>query len=294
MMISDSPLSLVNPADKSIAFRIRYFEEETFKTLQRQQYSSIIWIREGSGSLKVDFSEFDVQEQTMVFLSPFQPYLLEALAGMKGVCIDFHPEFFCLLKHQKEIAFCGLLFNNIYDPPFITMSQTEAALFNVLIEQLTEEVQKKELAQYELLVSVLKIFMIQASRIKMQQRVSPETTFPDQEQPFILQNLKDAIDAHFREKHSASEYAEVLNISAKALAKITKTYFNKTLTDLISERIVLEAKRDLYTTAKPVKEIAYGLGFKDEYHFSRYFRNSTKVSPQIYRDSLKPSRSQVQ
>jgi AraC family transcriptional regulator, transcriptional activator of pobA len=291
-MITESTLSLVNSADKNLAFRIRHFEDDTMLRLaERQSFSSIILVNAGRGLLKVDFSEFDLKEHTMIFLSPFQPFSLEAPEGIKGVCIDFHPEFFCLLKHQKEIAFCGLIFNNIYDPPFITLTQSEVSLFDTLIIQMKEEVQKKELAQYELLVSILKIFMIHASRIKMQQRVSPEIAFTDQEHPFILQNLKDAIDAHFREKHSASEYAEVLNISPKSLAKITKTHLNKTLTDLISERIILEAKRDLYTTNKSVKEIAYDLGFKDEYHFSRYFRNNTSVSPQVYRKSLKPTRA---
>ena len=292
MMIFQPTLSLVNAEDKNLAFRIRHLEDDTtVKTVERQSFSSIILIREGHGSFKVDYSTFEVGEGMVLFLSPFQPFALTAPTGIKGVCIDFHPEFFCLLKHQKEIAFCGLIFNNIYDPPFITVSETEMSLFNILIAQLIEEVQKKELAQYELLVSILKIFMIHASRIKMQQRVSAEIPVSDQEHPFILQNLKDAIDAHFREKHSASEYAEVLNISPKSLAKITKTHLNKTLTDLIAERIVLEAKRDLYMTVKPVKEIAFDLGFKDEYHFSRYFRNNTSVSPQIYRNSLRTSRT---
>jgi AraC family transcriptional regulator, transcriptional activator of pobA len=291
-MISDSILSLVNAADNNLVLRIRHFEDDSpFNTIQRQSVSSIILLREGKCSLKVDFSEYEASEKMMLFFSPYQPFSLEAPEGIRGVCIDFHPEFFCLLKHQKEIAFCGLIFNNIYDPPFISISDTEAVLFDTLIAQLIDEVQKKELAQHELLVSILKIFMIHASRIRMQQRVSPEISVPDEDQPFILQNLKDAIDAHFREKHSASEYAEALNISPKALAKITKTYLNKTLTDLITERIVLEAKRDLYTTAKSVKEIAYDLGFKDEYHFSRYFRNSTSVSPQIYRNNLKASKA---
>lgn len=291
-MISDSVLTLVNAADNNLALRIRHFEDDSpFNTIQRQSVSSIVLLKEGKGSLKVDFSEFEVCKNMMLFFSPYQPFALNAPDGIRGVCIDFHPEFFCLLKHQKEIAFCGLIFNNIYDPPFISFSDTEAFLFDTLITQLIDEVQKKELAQHELLVSILKIFMIHASRIKMQQRVSPEISLPEEDQPFILQNLKDAIDAHFREKHSAGEYAEVLNISPKALAKITKTYLNKTLTDLITERIVLEAKRDLYTTAKSVKEIAYDLGFKDEYHFSRYFRNSTSVSPQIYRNNLKASKT---
>ena len=289
-MFTESTLSLVNATDKNLAFRIRHFEDDVaVKTEELQSFSSIVLIKEGSGSLKVDFSEYEILGKMMVFLSPFQRFGIKAPTGIKGVCIDFHPEFFCLLKHQKEITFCGLIFNNIYDPPYITLTDAEATLFNIFVMQLIEEVQKKELAQHELLVAILKIFMIHASRIKMQQRVSPEIAFPDQEHPFILQTLKDAIDTHFREKHSASDYAEVLNISPKALAKITKTHLKKTLTELISERIVLEAKRDLYTTIKSVKEIAYNLGFDDEYHFSRYFKNITNISPQIYRNSLRPS-----
>lgn len=293
-MIVDSTLSLINSADKNLAFRIRHFEDDAmFRSVQEQAFSSIIWIKEGSVKVKVDYSEFSITAGTILFLSPFQPFVLESQSEIKGVCIDFHPEFFCLLKHQKEIAFCGLIFNNIYDPPFITINDTEATVFDVLILQLIDEVQKTALAQHDILVSILKILMIHASRIKIQQSVAAEIPLSDQEHPFILQNLKDAIDAHFREKHSASEYAEVLKISPKSLSKITKTHLNKTLTNLISERIVLEAKRDLYMTGKSVKEIAYGLGFKDEYHFSRYFRNSTNVSPQIYRDSLRSSKSEI-
>jgi AraC family transcriptional activator of pobA len=77
----------------------------------------------------------------------------------------------------------------------------------------------------------------------------------------------------------------VLHLTPKALGRITKQHFNKTLTDLIAERIIIEAKRELYLTSKPVKTIAHELGFDDEFYFSRYFKNRTFVSPQIYRDT---------
>lgn len=60
---------------------------------------------------------------------------------------------------------------------------------------------------------------------------------------------------HFKTKHSASDCADLLNITPKALAKITKNNFNKTITNLISERI------------------------------SPFFKNNTDVLPQIYRDT---------
>jgi AraC-like DNA-binding protein len=108
----------------------------------------------------------------------------------------------------------------------------------------------------------------------------------DNKEPFILQKLKDAIEENFKTKHSPADYAEMLYITPKALAKITKNHFNKTLSSLINERIIIEAKRELYLTDKTVKEIAYELGYEDEYYFSRFFKVNADVSPQLYRDTV--------
>ncbi|MDI1307789.1 MAG: helix-turn-helix domain-containing protein, partial [bacterium] len=148
------------------------------------------------------------------------------------------------------------------------------------------EMQNPALAQYELLISYLKIFLITASRLKDQLQIQESKTVLDAKEPFILQNLKNYIELHFKTKHSASDYANLLNLTPKALAKITKTYFNKTLTNLIAERIIIEAKRELYLTNKAVKEIAYELGYEDEHYFSRFFKNNADVSPQMYRDTV--------
>ena len=148
------------------------------------------------------------------------------------------------------------------------------------------EMQNADVAQNELLVSYLKIFLITASRLKTEQHPQAQEVETENKEPFVLQSLKNSIESHFRIKHSASDYADLLNISAKALAKITKTYFNKTVTDLISERIIIEAKRELYLTNKPVKEIAYQLGYEDEHYFSRFFKNNVDISPQLYRDTV--------
>ena len=58
------------------------------------------------------------------------------------------------------------------------------------------------------------------------------------------------------------------------------------MTNLISERIIIEAKRELYLSDKPVKEIAFELGYDDEHYFSRFFKTNAYVSPQMYRDTV--------
>ncbi len=286
MLTTQTAFTLVNPQNGNLAFKLFSFEgNDNFDHLQRYNYFSLIWITTGKGNVKADFSEYAFNENSLFAFSPYQPFMFCNAENIKGIAIHFHSDFFCILKHHKEVSCNGVLFNNIYQPPFTAIDDHSTTTFKMLVEQIKTEMQNPALAQYELLISYLKIFLITAARLRTQQQPNAHTP-AENEEPFILQNLKDAIETHFRSKHSASNYAELLNITPKALAKITKTHFNKTITDLISERIIIEAKRELYLTNKPVKEIASELGYEDEHYFSRFFKTNADISPQIYRDTV--------
>jgi len=287
MLSTQTAFTLVNPQNGNLAFKLFSFEDNShFDHFQRHNYYSIIWVTNGRGKLKTDLSEYDFAPGTLFTFSLYQPFMLTSVDKLEGVVINFHPEFFCIYKHHKEVTANGILFNNIYEPPYVNVDESSAATFKMLIAQIKTEMQNPDLAQYELLVSYLKIFLITAARLKAGQNPGLLNETSAVKEPFILQNLKDAIEEHFKNKHSASDYADMLNISAKALAKLAKTHFNKTITDLIAERIIIEAKRELYLTNKPVKEIAYELGYDDEYYFSRFFKTNADVSPQLYRDTV--------
>lgn len=286
--------SLINSQTGNLAFKVFSFSDNShFDHIQRLNYYSLIWIKKGKGSVRADFSEYSFIPNTLFAFSPYQPFMFRTDEQVEGFVLNFHPDFFCIHKHQQEVACNGVLFNNIYNPPFVLIPENKNAVFEMLLEQIKSEMQNSALAQYELLVSYLKIFLITASRLKTEQQTASQITTNESKEPFILQNLKNYIEINYRQKHSASEYANLLNISAKALAKITKTYFNKTLTELISERIIIEAKRELYLTNKAVKEISYELGYDDEYYFSRFFKNNVGISPQIYRDTVGFGRAMV-
>lgn len=286
-MTTQSVFTMINPQNGNLAFKLFAFEDDSyFDHIQRNNYYSLIWFTQGNGKVKADFSEYDFKPNSLFSFSPYQPFMLMPNKNITGVAIQFHPDFFCIHKHHNEVACNGVLFNNIYQPPFITIDDKSSATFQMLMEQMKSEIQNPALAQYELLISYLKIFLITASRLKTEQEPDALKAVANLKEPFILQNLKDAIEKDFKTKHTASDYAKTLNISTKALAKITKTHFNKTLTDLISERIIIEAKRELYLTNKAIKEIAYELGYQDEYYFSRFFKTNADVSPQMYRDTV--------
>jgi len=286
-MTTQAALTLVNPQNGNLAFKLFSFEDESyFDHLQRNNYYSLIWVTNGTGKVKADFSEYDFEKDSLFAFSPYQPFMFSANKNLKGIALQFHPDFFCIHMHQKEVACNGVLFNNIYQPPFAFLDDASSTTLKMLVEQMKTEMQNPALAQYELLVSYLKIFLITASRLKTEQQPQALLSIKGLKEPFVLQSLKDAIEKYFKTKHSASDYAKSLNISAKALAKIARTHFNKTLTELISERIIIEAKRELYLTNKAIKEIAYELGYDDEYYFSRFFKANAEISPQLYRDTV--------
>jgi AraC family transcriptional activator of pobA len=280
-------LTLINPQTGNLAFKLYHFDKDNpFDHVQRLNYYSLIWVKKGTGTVRADFSEYDFSEDTLFSFSPYQPFMLNVKAETSGLVINFHPDFFCIHKHHKEVACHGVLFNNIYNPPLVQVDDAAKANFEMIIGQFKTELQNPALAQYELLISYLKIFLITASRLKTEQQTDAKKVTAEDEEPFILQNLKNYIESHYKTKHTASDYADMLSISPKALTKLTKAHFNKTLTDLIAERIIIEAKRELYLTSKNIKEIAYELGYNDEYYFSRFFKKNVDVSPQLYRETV--------
>jgi hypothetical protein len=119
--------TLVNPQNGNLAFKIFGFESICqFDHIQRLGYYSMILIDSGNGKLKADFSEYDFTENILMCFSPYQPFMLETTESVKGLCIHFHPDFFCIHKHQQETACNGVLFNNIYDPPFVYTQLSES------------------------------------------------------------------------------------------------------------------------------------------------------------------------
>lgn len=285
-MADQNSFTLINEQNGNLAFKLFFFEDNSyFDHVQRNNYYSLIWVREGTGKLKTGFSEYNFEQNSLFSFAPYQPFLFSSKL-IKGVAIYFHSDFFCIHKHQTEVTCNGVLFNNIYDTPFFSVDKHLEVTLNGVIEEIKAEIQHTQFAQYELLISFMKIFLIAASRSKGQQQPGAILPKGDKKEPLVLQHLKDTIEREFKSRHAPGDYAVLLNISLNALTKMTKAYFNKSLTDLITERIIIEAKRELYLTNKSIKELAYELGYSDEYYFSRFFKKNASISPQVYRETV--------
>ncbi|TWJ02383.1 AraC-like DNA-binding protein [Mucilaginibacter frigoritolerans] len=284
--MSHSAFELVNPESNAIVFKVESFDNNNgLKKFNRYNYFSVILILEGKGKVLADTSEYLYDKNSLLCFSLYQPFKIECDQIFKATMINFHPDFFCLHKHRNEVSCNGVLFNNVYDAPVISLTGEESGSMETIFNGMQSEMARPGKPLPEVLLSYLKILLINASRLKIE-KLNAQNLPVASKDPDILNQLKDAIEENFRSMHRPGDYANLLNITAPALNRISKTHFNKTLTNLIAERLITEGKRQLYLTSKSVKLIAYELGFNDEFYFSRYFKSNVGISPQFFRDTV--------
>lgn len=275
-------LELFDPGSGGQAFQLQDLRSTRPGTARRVNYFTVFWIRSGAGVFHADSSAHPFTGPALLFANPYQILSLASARPLEGARLSFHANFFCIETYHEEVGCNGVLFNDIYGAPVLSLSPDRVAEFEDLIAAMREEAGASDLASSEILLSYLKVFLIKATRLKLQQQ--PCEPLENQPQPEILNRVLELIEIHFREKRRPSEYAALLGISPKALNKIVKAHFGKNLTLLIRERILKHAKWHLLHTRKPVKEVAAETGFADELYFSRLFRRATGMAPTTYRD----------
>lgn len=95
--------------------------------------------------------------------------------------------------------------------------------------------------------------------------------------------FRDHIEQQFRAWHKVSDYADRLGYSARTLNRLARQHTGLSAKQLIDERVVLEAKRQLSHADASVAEVARNLGFEDASNFSSYFRRHTGTTPALFR-----------
>ncbi|WP_221404924.1 helix-turn-helix domain-containing protein [Halpernia frigidisoli] len=253
--------------DLNLTIRVQFYE-----------YAFIL-IHNGEGIYHADFSSFLFTGPKLLFATPMQTIFFTSEKEIKYTLLRFHSDFYCIEAHRDEVACNGLLFNNIYAEPSVDLSKKQLQEFSQLINQIKFEF--KDVASSEIVLKAyLQVFLAKCSSIKLKtlEILNVNTLKDDKMEQFRL-----LLDKNFLTLHKPNDYAELLLITSNTLSKKSIKYFGKTPSQLIQDRLVLEAKKLLHLTTFSIKEIAFRLQFNDEYYFSRFFKKCTKLSPQTFR-----------
>src|SRR5882757_57078 len=169
--MTQTSFTLVDPQTKDLAFKVASFEDDSdFNSLKRYNYFSMVLVTKGKGRRVRDETEYEFGKSCLLCFAIYQPFMIKPVDEFEGILITFHPGFFCLFKHRNEVSCNGVLFNNIYDTPVVNLNSGQLHSLLTIAGQLKTEMQDRQLPDQDVLLSYLKIFLIDATRIKIEQR----------------------------------------------------------------------------------------------------------------------------
>jgi AraC-like DNA-binding protein len=249
---------------------------------ERTPYFTLYLLRKGKGEVRAGDAHYTFRAPVLLAFNPYQLVAFSRTKDLSGTALQFHANFFCIEAQHEAVGCNGVLFNDIYGAPVVELDDATAKEFATVLGGIRRELLRENLAHQEIIVSYLKILLITATRLKLEQQ---KKDYAGQAKlPEALQRLRQIVEENFSREHRPQFYAEQLGYSPKALGRLVKTHFHQTLTELIRERVLKHAKWQILHTRRQIKDIAFESGFDDELYFSRLFKKACGCSPAHYRE----------
>lgn len=239
----------------------------------------VLWNRDAVITFNLDGQQISLEQDHLICLTPLQePAFLQVSGKFYG--LFFNREFYCIHENDNEVSCEGLLFWGSSEPPRIALDEQEKPKFETLFRVFEDELDTHDNIQGEMLRMLLKRLIIKSTRLARNQH------FPEgigKQKTELIRRFNILVEQYYRKYHQVSNYADMLYKSPKTLSNVFASAGSKTPLEMIHNRIALAGKRQLLKTDKLTKEIAYDLGFKEQSHFSRFFKKETGMSPSEYR-----------
>jgi len=257
------------------------FENNILDQLKLNDYSGfikIVFVKAG-GRVVIDFNNYQLDQDALFFINVGQYHQFDE--HCTGTLVYYNRDFYCVEIHDKEVACDGILFHNVYEIPVVVMSAQQSLHMQHIMQEMKDEFDRNDSSMEEMLRILLKQLIIKATRL-WKQKHQVVTDEAHQEAEFS-RTFSQLVEWNYTKHHTVADYADLLNMSPKALNKRITRYSNTSPNDIIKNRIIMEAKRLLVHTALSVKEIGYKLGYEDPSYFVRLFTKQANASPQNFR-----------
>lgn len=243
----------------------------------RHNFYLLVLFTNGSGVHEVDFDRFDIHPGSAFVLQPGQMHHWVLSEDIEGFIVFYSAEMYNLYFGNKTIEDYPFYFS-IQNSPEIVLDDLEIKSVLPYFESLIAETQTHKLLQRDKIMNLLDIIHIELARKYNEIHIHETHSYNVK-----IKNLEQLLEQKFKEEKSAAFYASELNITLKHLNRICNEILKKTTTEVIVDRIILEAKRMLLDKNWTVNEIATELGYEDYSYFTRLFKKHVAMTPTAFR-----------
>jgi AraC family transcriptional activator of pobA len=276
---------LLNQAHQQVDFLVDKFEDmvepENIEFPHKHHFYEILWIKKGNSKQNIDFKSYSISENTLFFISPRQLHLFEEWDNIEGFALLFTEQFFLQIFQNKNILFELSYLDNLYENPFVKLKNEDEKAIAPIVDLLYQEAQNSK-QDTESIQALLLVLLKRIRKIVVEKSNQSNS----RHQIVIFKQFKNLVELNFKKNLSVSDYASQLHISTHQLNTFVKATSGKTTSEIIKERMILEAQQLLHFSELTVSQIADQLGFEDSSYFARYFKKQVGFSPQDFRKKI--------
>lgn len=250
----------------------------------RHNFYLLVLFTQGSGSHEVDFQSYQVVPGSFFVLKPGQVHQWNLSQDIDGHILFHTSDYLNNNSNGFEIEDFSLFKPGIQNCN-LNLEKAKIKIIRNLLREIHLEFEGMEELKFRKICSLINLLYIEISRL-----IEPANTAENsgsRAYTETLKNFEKLIELHFRSIKLASEYADLLSISSRHLNRICKSDYGKTATDVILDRMVLEAKRLMAYKTKNIGEISLELGYDDPAYFSRVFKNRSGETPSLFMKKYK-------
>ncbi|SIP91961.1 AraC family transcriptional regulator [Maribacter ulvicola] len=235
----------------------------------------------GSGTHEIDFNSYTIEPGIVFFLKPGQTHSWKFDSSQPEGFIFFHSQEFYELKFLDHALNSFPFYYSNQNPPFLKLSEEKLSAISFHFIELFKEYQESNFLREAKITNLINCIYIELTRV-----YTADTTiekFGSSSYSKILEHLEKLVNTHFYTEKLPNFYADKLSITTKHLNRVVRKTINKTTSTLISERIILEAKRLIVHSDDNLAGIANTLEFSDYAYFSKFFKSNTGMTPMEFR-----------
>lgn len=247
-------------------------------------FYQIIWFTSGEGKHYVDFNGYEVAENALFFISKGQIHHFDE-HEYEGYIIHFNESFIADNENYVNIFLKHNIFGSFEKEPLFQVNQADCGELQDMVDRMQAEIYTpNRFAHREYLKIMLHLFLIVVQRFGVRKDCNGLSMHNSLHILFV--KFRKLLEENYRELHTVSKYAGLLNVSGKTLTNCTNEISHQTPLQIINERLALEAKRLLSYSDMNVNEIGFELGFEDPSYFVKFFKKHAKILPGDFRKAI--------
>jgi AraC-like DNA-binding protein len=230
----------------------------------KHDFYLLLYVTKGGGTHTIDFRTYDVRAGSFFVMMPGQVHSWKLEPGTDGFVIFFENEFRLQPASNDPIDFG--------DEALIQPKDDRS--LDMIVREMFKETDTRILRAW-LEVLLLKLLSYQSEGHNESATVI-----------FKIKKLGQLIEKNFMKLKKPADYANLMNLSPVYLNNLCKKHLGKTLSDLINERVILEAKRLFAYADLTVAQVSNRLKFSEPSYFIRFFRKNAGITPEQFKESM--------